>query len=134
MPIDAEQVRLVKSSFIRLLPVRDEFSQRLYANLFAAAPDVRVLFPKDLRQQREKLIATLTTVVNNASKLDEIDRGIWSLGRNHIDYGVKDVHYQVLKDVLLKTLAEEFGDDMTPDLTAAWSGIYDELASRMRAG
>ncbi len=134
MPTDAEQVRLVKSSFLRLLPVRDEFSQRLYANLFAVAPDVRVLFPKDMRQQREKLIATLTTVVNHGSKLDEIDPAIWSLGRNHIDYGVKDVHYQVLKDVLLKTLAEEFGDDMTPDLTAAWGGFYDEVARRMMAG
>lgn len=134
MPLNAEQVRLVKSSFIRLLPVRDEFSLRLYENLFAVAPDVRELFPEDMRQQREKLIATLTTVINNASKLDEIDRAIWSLGRNHIDYGVKDIHYQVLKDVLLKTLAEELGDNMTPDLTAAWSGFYDEIARRMMAG
>ncbi|MEQ8710721.1 MAG: globin domain-containing protein [Rhodospirillales bacterium] len=133
MQFDAEQARLVKASFIRLLPRRNAFSQRLYDNLFEVAPGVRELFPDDMQHQREKLIATLTTVVNNATRLDDMDRAIWSLGRNHVDYGVKDAHYQVLRDVLLKTLSEELGDDMTPGLAKAWGDFYDEIARRMTA-
>src|SRR5215217_2587139 len=47
-------VRL-RQSFSQIVPAAELFSARFYARLFAAAPDVRPLFPKDMQQQQVKL-------------------------------------------------------------------------------
>lgn len=129
--LQEEQAALIKKSFIRILPHREAFSKSLYDRLFKVAPEARSLFTSDMERQREKLVATLAFVVNGASDLDKLTGEVRALGRRHVDYGVELAHYGILRGVLVDTLAEYLGDDFTPEVQAAWAGLYDDLAEAM---
>ncbi|MFA9474286.1 MAG: globin domain-containing protein [Filomicrobium sp.] len=41
------------------------------------------------------------------------------LGRKHVDYGVKDEHYQPVGEALIFTLEKGLGGDFTPEVKDA---------------
>jgi hemoglobin-like flavoprotein len=55
------------------------------------------------------------------------------LGERHAGYGVQPHHYTLVKEVLLWACEQALGDAFTPDVRAAWSCAYGELAHAMQA-
>ena len=125
--LDDKDSALVKKSFVKILPRRNEFSVSLYDRLFEVAPDARPMFSRDMTRQREKLVATLTLVVNSANKLSELHDDVRELGRRHVHYGTELAHYDVLRDVLVDTLADYLGDDFDTETRAAWASSMTPL-------
>jgi len=126
-----EQVKLVQSSFSRVAPISDQAAEIFYDRLFAVAPQVRTLFPDDMSEQRQKLMATLAAVVAGLGDLDSILPAARALAKRHVAYGVQPGHYPVVGDALLWTLARGLGPDWTPDVAAAWAGAYQTLSGCM---
>jgi hemoglobin-like flavoprotein len=46
---------------------------------------------------------------------------------------VRDEHYDVVGAALLKTLSQGLGDDFTPAVREAWTGVYGLVAATMMA-
>jgi len=57
---------------------------------------------------------------------------IQDLGRRHVEYGVKDHHYETVGATLLWTLKESLGAEFTPQAKEAWATVYGVLASRCK--
>jgi len=51
-----EQIKLVQETFKSVQPIAAQAADLFYARLFEIAPDVRALFPKDLAEQKRKLM------------------------------------------------------------------------------
>lgn len=128
-----EQVSLVQDSFKKVVPIADAAADLFYDRLFTIAPDVRPLFPADLREQKKKLIAMLATAVTNLHQVETILPAVQSLGKRHVDYGVTAQHYEPVGVALLWTLERGLGPDFTPPLKAAWTEAYTTLAGAMKA-
>jgi len=128
-----EQVSMVQDSFKKVVPIADTAADVFYDRLFAIAPDVRPLFPNDLREQKKKLIAMLATAVTNLHQVDTILPAVQSLGKRHVAYGVTAQHYEPVGSALLWTLEQGLGPDFTPPLKAAWTEAYTTLAGAMVA-
>ena len=88
-----EQITLVQTSFARVLPIADTAATLFYHRLFELAPDVRALFPEDMREQRRNLMQMLNVTVNGLSNLDRLVPMVEALGRRHVNYGVQQPHY-----------------------------------------
>lgn len=88
-----EQITLVQTSFARVLPIADTAAALFYHRLFELAPDVRALFPEDMREQRRNLMQMLNVTVNGLSNLDRLVPMVEALGRRHVNYGVQQPHY-----------------------------------------
>jgi len=125
------QNKLVQQSFAKVVPIADEAAELFYDRLFEIAPQVRELFPGDLTEQRKKLMATLTIVVNGLDKMDSILPAAAALAKRHVAYGAQPAHYSVVGDALLWTLEKGLGHSWTPDVAAAWSSTYAALSGFM---
>ena len=127
-------IRVVQSTWVKVLPVKDTASQLFYERLFATDPSLRALFGSDMRQQGEKLMHVIDAAVNGLSRLEGIVAAIQELGRRHAGYGVKDHHYDTVGAALLWTLGKTLGAEFTAEAKDAWATVYGVLASTMREG
>ena len=127
-----EQVKLVKDSFRRVLPIAGVTADLFYDRLFEIAPEIRSLFPDDLVAQKKKFITMLATAVTNLNELEKIAPVVKDLGMRHVAYGVNAKHYEPFGAALLWTLEESLGVEFTPPVRTAWTEAYMTLASVMR--
>jgi hemoglobin-like flavoprotein len=72
----SEQVKLVQDSFSKVAPIADQAAVIFYERLFEVAPSVKAMFPADMTEQRKKLMATLSVVVNGLSLLWTLEKGL----------------------------------------------------------
>lgn len=126
-----QQIELVQTSFRKVVPIAGTAADLFYERLFEIAPDVRPMFPQDMKEQKTKLIAMLGTAVTNLHKLDEILPAVKALGERHKSYGVKAEHYAPVGAALLWTLEKGLGADFTPEIKAAWTDTYTVLTGVM---
>ena len=96
-------------------------------------PQVRPLFPADLKEQKRKLMAMLGTAVTNLHQVEKIVPAVQDLGRRHAGYGVTAEHYKPVGEALIWTLRQGLGDGFTPALEGAWVEAYTTLAGVMTA-
>jgi hemoglobin-like flavoprotein len=125
------QVELVQTSFQKVVPIAATAADLFYDRLFEISPETRAMFPKDLTEQKGKLMSMLGTAVTNLHKLDTILPAVKDLGQRHKGYGVTAAHYAPVGAALLWTLEKGLGPDFTPDVKAAWTETYTALAGVM---
>ncbi|WP_416900016.1 MAG: globin family protein [Minwuia sp.] len=127
-----EQVALVQGSFKKVAPIADTAADIFYDRLFEIAPEVRPLFPEDMREQKKKLMQMLATAVTNLHQVETIVAPVQALGKRHAGYDVKDEHYDKVGEALIFTLGKGLGDDFTPEVRDAWVETYGLVATTMK--
>lgn len=76
---------------MKVEPIADTAATLFYDKLFELNPALRPLFPStDLREQKKKLMQTLTVAVRGLYRLDDLTPAPEALGRRHVGYGVQD--------------------------------------------
>lgn len=126
-----QQIELVQTSFKKVVPIAGTAADLFYGSLFEIAPDVRPMFPEDMKEQKIKLMSMLGTAVTNLHKLETILPAVKALGERHKGYGVTAAHYAPVGAALLWTLEQGLGADFTPEVKAAWTETYTALAGVM---
>jgi hemoglobin-like flavoprotein len=129
--MNPSQIKLVQESFAKVAPIADQAAVMFYDRLFAIAPQVKAMFPADMTEQRKKLMATLSVVVNGLGDLETILPAASALATRHVSYGAKAEHYPVVGSVLLWTLEKGIGDNWTPEVADAWTAAYETLSGFM---
>ncbi len=133
MSLNAEQIRLVQSSFAKVKPISDQAAALFYARLFEIAPQVKPMFKGDMVEQGRKLMAMLNTVVNGLNNLDAIIPAAQNLARGHVNYGVRSEHYAFVGSALLHALEQGLAQDFTAPVKQAWTDAYGLLSGVMIA-
>jgi serine/threonine protein kinase/pimeloyl-ACP methyl ester carboxylesterase len=124
----------IKDSFARIGQRVEGLVVRFYDRLFAQAPQLRALFPADLRAQRVKLASALRVVVQHLHAPERLDPMLEELGRKHAGYGVTQEHFDVFGEALIAVLAEMEGEAWDPVVEQAWAAVYVQAAAAMRRG
>ena len=127
-----QEITLVQRTFRHVLPIGDTAASLFYRRLFALDPSLRAMFPEDLRDQGRKLMQMMAVAVQGLSRFDDVVGAVEDLGRRHATYGVKPVHYDLVGEALLSTLAIALGDMFAPDVRNAWAAAYRTLATTMQ--
>ncbi|KAH0689262.1 non-symbiotic hemoglobin 2 [Solanum tuberosum] len=55
------------------------------------------------------------------------------LGSIHLQQGVADPHFEVVKEALLRTVEEAMGKKWNDEMKEAWGEAYDQLAAAIKA-
>jgi hemoglobin-like flavoprotein len=125
------EIRLVRTSFAKVVPIAGVAASLFYARLFEIAPRTRDLFKGDMEEQGRKLMAMLSAVVASLDRLDDLVPVAQSLARRHVGYGVLPAHYAPVGEALVDTLAKGLGEDFDADTRGAWLAAYAALSSVM---
>ncbi|MHA1569668.1 MAG: globin family protein [Alphaproteobacteria bacterium] len=125
------QIELVQNSFEQVVPIKDQAAEMFYNRLFELDPSLRGLFKGDMKQQGQKLMTMLASVVRGLNVLDEIIPEIKALGVRHAGYAVLPRHYPTVGAALLWTLEQGLGEGFTDETKQAWSDAYAVLSSTM---
>ena len=126
-------IKLVKDSWAKVVPISETAAELFYGKLFELDPSVRSMFKGDMKEQGRKLMAILNTAVTSLDKLDTIVPAVQAMGKRHVDYGVKDEHYDTVGEALIWTLGAGLKDAFTEETKAAWVGVYTLVADTMKA-
>jgi len=132
--LTANEIMLVRASFARVVPIKNAAADLFYDRLFEVAPQLRRIFPADLRAQKLKLMGMLATAVGGLNDLEALVPKIKALGARHVGYGARAADYDVVGEVLLWTLERGLAEAFTPEVRAAWTKVYGVLAATMQAG
>jgi hemoglobin-like flavoprotein len=131
MSLDLE---LLATSFDLLAPRGDELMDEFYDRLFAAAPEVRPLFPDDMRRQKTMLLGALVLLRKSLCNLDAIVPKLRELGARHVAYGAEPEHYPVVGAALLGAMASLAGSGWTREIEGAWANAFEIVAGAMIEG
>jgi hemoglobin-like flavoprotein len=130
--VTPEQKNLVRSSFEAMTPHADAVAALFYRRLFEIDPSIRPLFTISIRQQGQKLMDMLHSVVQAMDQLDEVVTVVWQLGKRHGGYGVQAAHYDTVREALLWAISQQLKEQYTPALATAWQEVYDLMAVTMK--
>ena len=127
-----KQIKLVKKSWSQFRHIQPVIvADTFYSHLFLKHPKLRSLFPKDMTEQYEKLIAMLNIVVSRLDRNDDLLNDIKEMGVRHKEYGVKTAHYVYIEQSLLWTLEKGLGNDWNEETAEAWRECYTLLSDTM---
>ena len=129
--LNADEVMLVREGFAA---VDEQAVMTFYDNLFEASPAVRSMFPSNMDGQAKKLWSALDLVVRNLEQPANLQEPLKKLGQRHADLSITPMHYALVADVLIKTLAEAFGEKWSAEQTSAWQAALTLIADTMIAG
>jgi hemoglobin-like flavoprotein len=127
-----EQIKRVQDSFAKVRPIAGTAANLFYGRLFEIAPQVRALFPEDMAEQKQKLMAMLGLAVANLAHPETVVPALQDLGRKHVAYGTQAAHYEPVGAALLWTLEQGLGPDFTPEVREAWTETYALVARVMQ--
>jgi purine-binding chemotaxis protein CheW len=83
-------IELLEATFELVAPRGDKLVEYFYEQLFERFPSVEPLFAEaDMREQRGKLLAALTTVVATLRDPAKLTAHLEELGVRHLEYGVE---------------------------------------------
>jgi hemoglobin-like flavoprotein len=128
-------VALLQSSFLKIEPQAQEFSDTFYRILLNKYPRLRPLFSEtDMEKQKVKLIESLKLVMVNVYNTEALIFILKNLGKRHVQYGAVLTDYPLIGDALLQSLDRHLGEDWTPDVQETWTLAYQMIADTMAAG
>ena len=127
------QIALVRESFAKVVPIKEQAAALFYERLFAIDPSTRPLFRGDMKSQGAKLMAAIAAVVKSLDRIDTMLDDLRTLARRHDGYGVRPEHYASVGAALLWTLEQGLGFGFTPEVRDAWAAAYGLLSSAMIA-
>ncbi|WP_082375989.1 globin domain-containing protein [Nocardiopsis sp. NRRL B-16309] len=131
---DESVIEAVRASCARLPAGSTRLAERFYENLFAMAPDVRAMFPDDLRPQHKRMATALLEVVRHLDSPDDVAGYLQDLGAQHQrELNVKPEHYPFVGRSLVRAVSE-ISPTWSSSMSSAWVLVYEWITANMLAG
>ncbi|WP_321472188.1 globin domain-containing protein [uncultured Paludibaculum sp.] len=127
---EPRDIEVIRTTFAKVKLTPEEAGLKFYQRLFETAPQVRPMFPADLKPQAGKLFQTLGVLVASLDRVGELLPVLRSMGQRHKAYGAEPDHYAAVGAALLWTLEQELGDAFTEEAQDDWTRLYT-LVSRV---
>ncbi|KAI3721846.1 hypothetical protein L2E82_32865 [Cichorium intybus] len=147
MGFSEKQEALVKESWEVMKQDIPALSLYLYAMILEIAPEARGLFsflkdtnviPQNNPKLKSHAVKVFKMVCESAIQLREKGEVVVSgstlkyLGSVHLEKGIVDPQFEVVKEALIRTVAKAMGEKCSEEMKSAWSEAYDELADAIK--
>jgi nitric oxide dioxygenase len=131
---DADSSRAVQAAVRRLAPRIPELGEAFYRHLFGMLPEVKFLFPDDMKDQRQRLVESLLSSVYALHDPAMMEVTLQQLGATHHRRGVKEDQYQYIPHALLRAVRDITPGDFSTWESSAWISVYSWMVAHMVAG
>ncbi|WP_206167192.1 globin domain-containing protein [Mammaliicoccus sciuri] len=128
----SEQTKeIVKQTVPVLEQYGNEITKVFYQRMFEAHPELLNIFNKSNQKQGKQQTALAQTVLAAAKHIDHLEAivpNVNQIAHKHRALQVKEEHYPIVGEFLLKAIKEVLGDAATDDIMNAWEEAYGEIA------
>ncbi|WP_239749380.1 globin domain-containing protein [Mammaliicoccus sp. H-M34] len=128
----SEQTKeIVKQTVPVLEEHGNEITKVFYERMFEAHPELLNIFNKSNQKQGKQQTALAQTVLAAAKHIDHLEAivpNVNQIAHKHRALQVKEEHYPIVGEFLLKAIKEVLGDAATDDIMNAWEEAYGEIA------
>jgi hemoglobin-like flavoprotein len=130
----SKTIHALRTSFARVEALGHVAALIFYKRLFELAPKLRPMFPGGIEEQSKKLMDVLSSAIGMLDRPEDLRVALEQLGARHAGYGVKPEHYNIVGTALIDMLASVLAGSFSPPLRAAWTELYEAIASTMLSG
>lgn len=131
--MDAESIRLVQTSFERILPLTDRVAALFFRRLSELDPLLQPEADTDLAKRGRVLMAMLLSVVKGLHRLDQLLPFVQEIGVRNVRHTQIEAHYLTVGAALLWTLEQSLGADFTPKVRLAWLHAYTTTVAMLQS-
>ena len=125
---DLKYLELLKRSY-PLIKAHDlEIGKKTYQNLFAAHPEVEILFTNTSPGQAQKFIDAILFYCTKADNFNIFYNRLDKIAHAHSNAGIKNEYYPHMKNAFLDALRSTLKKDATDELLRTWSYGFDRLS------
>ncbi|MEM7425021.1 MAG: globin domain-containing protein [Pseudomonadota bacterium] len=129
-----EQIEHVNQSWQSIVLMGDTAIAMFYRRLHDIDPSTHQLFSDtDMHAQRLKFMDTFGLCVRSLNDLEECRPMLEQLGRRHAALGVKEEHYDSVREALLTTIESGLGQILDRHAKEAWTVAYERITQPMRS-
>jgi len=128
-----DAIERIRASYAAVAGTGRQLSARFYERMFAAAPNLRRLFPPDLTVLQGHFEAALALVIRNLSEMDGLREPLRDLGAQHVHWGARPEDYITAREALVGAIGS-LSPDWNPDLEGHWRGAVTNIIVPMIEG
>lgn len=128
-----EAIARIRSSFAEISAEPRALASRFYAELFAAAPQLRGLFPTDLTSLQGHFEAALALVIRNLEEMRTLEEALRDLGAQHVRWGAKPEDYVLVREALIRAIRRS-STSWTDVVEGDWRRAITAIAVPMLQG
>lgn len=132
--LNPDEIRLLRTSFVRMIPACEVRSERFYERLFESDPALRGLFPTDMESQHEKLTMMLASAIDLLDHREAFVETCAALGKRHDGYGALRGHYDVVNRLLVECLVDEVEPKLSQAERSSWTKLLALITESMLSG
>ncbi len=111
-----DAIARIRRSFAEISGEPRALAGRFYTELFAAAPQLRGLFPADLTSLQGHFEAALALVIRNLEEMRTLEQPLRDLGAQHVRWGAKPEDYVLVREALIRAIRLS---------SAAWTDVIE---------
>ncbi|CAM3529028.1 NO-inducible flavohemoprotein [Halomonas lysinitropha] len=126
-----EQERLIEATAPVVAEHLDAITQRFYPLMFERYPEVKPLFNQAHQQdggQPRALAGAVLAYVGLRQDPQQARGVLATVVSKHVSLGIQPDQYPIVGECLMAAIGEVLGEAVTPEIAAAWSDLYEELA------
>jgi hemoglobin-like flavoprotein len=128
-----EAIEQIRSSYARLAATERQLSGRFYERMFAAAPNLRRLFPADLTVLQGHFEAALALVIRNLGEMEALREPLRDLGAQHVHWGARPEDYVTAREALVAAIGS-LSPSWDPELEGHWRSAVTAIIVPMVEG
>jgi hemoglobin-like flavoprotein len=131
---DPSIVEIVRSSCARLPEDKVELTREFYRQLFAIAPQTRVMFSEDMTEQNERLLNAIVVGIQAMDRPELVESHLrrWGVVHRRM-HGVTNEMYVYVGHSLIRAIHKLFGH-LETSVASAWISVYEWMAAVMIDG
>jgi hemoglobin-like flavoprotein len=105
-----DAIARIRTNFAEISAEPRALAGRFYTELFAAAPQLRGLFPVDLTSLQGHFEAALALVIRNLEAMQTLEEPLRDLGAQHVAWGAKPGDYVLVREALIRAIRASSAD------------------------
>jgi len=134
--MNPKTIEIVKATAPAVKEHGQAITERMYQIAFNERPEYRRFFEnshmksqEESHKQAAKLAASVYAYASHIDELEKLGDAVESIARAHVKTRVIAEQYPVIGECLLAAMKDVLGDAATPEVMAAWTEAYNNLAS-----
>ena len=129
-----EQISIIEATWADISGKDSELVALFYETLLSEQPQYKDLFQSDPKEQSKKFAEMLITIIHGLRYIDRLTGRLQELGASHRDYGVVADDYEIVEDILIRSISEVRHRSLSEEETLAWKTALQALSEIMISG